>query len=146
MKIKNRDFNNIFEYSEYNTGNKTFSFFDEEDYTWTKIVIGHIKSKLYLGEQPIKPFQFIYSDKDRSLTLNGITNHDEQRILKTLALNGLKPVIIIPNSRWSYLTSLPKSLFNQYKNSGQPSNSLEKIPLLQEEQNKHEEYIKYQIF
>lgn len=135
----NTNFSNFF---EYDRKNKTFSFFDEKDYKWSKSVIEVLSYKLRFGEQPLSPFQLIYSDKNFTLTLKGLVESDELKILELLKINGLKQKDPIPNNQWRCQwemftqfckTYTPRFLSNQYEHTTDknPATNPEEIPLLQ---------------
>ncbi len=84
----------------YDKINKTFSFFDEQAYLWSKAVIWNINCKHSLDEQYIRPFSLICHDDLLSLTLSGLTNRDAKRILDLFALNGLNPMVKDSGNGW----------------------------------------------
>ena len=75
---------------EYDKKNKTILFFNERDYNWSKIIIQALSRKLYLEGKFLSPIQLVCSDKNFTLTLNGLAEPDEPAILEILKENGLK--------------------------------------------------------
>lgn len=79
---------------QYNKKTKTFLFFSEKDYSWSKAVIRNIRAKLSLNEKKMKPFDLICEDGSLSVILKSIHTQEEKMILDLLILNGFALQII----------------------------------------------------
>lgn len=127
---------------EYDKKNKTILFFNERDYNWSKIILQALIHELYLDNKLLNQIQLVCLDKNFTLTLNGLAEPDEPKILEILEKNGLKQQHSI--NQWAFKwetfthfckTYTPRFLFHQHehKTDKKSNPSSEEIPLLQKQ-------------